>query len=169
MKVIICGSRTFEDYEFLKEQCLKILSEKQYQLVFSKKDVEVVSGNAKGVDLLGERLAKEEDFQVKVFPADWKNMNPKCPDNWESQDFLVRLGNNAMGDYNKQAGYIRNQEMANYVFREDSIIIVFDNEQGIKATGTRDMIKRGKKLGVEIYHIKCYNKENIKTKIWNKR
>jgi hypothetical protein len=167
MKVIICSSRTFENYEFLKEQCLKILIEKQYQLVFPKKNVEIVLGNAKGVDLLGERLAKEEGFQVKIFLADWKNMNPKCPDNWESQDFLVRLGNNGMGDYNKQAGYIRNQEMANYIFREDSIIIAFDNEQG--TTGTKDMIKRGKKLGVEIYHIKCYNKENVKIKIWNKR
>lgn len=171
MKVIICGSRTFEDYEFLKEQSLKILIEKQYQLVFPKKDVEIVLGNAKGVDSLGERLAKEEEFQVKLFPTDWKNMSPKRPKGWDVQEPLVRLGNNWQGDYNKQAGYLRNQEMLDYLLEHDNnLVIAFDNEsETTKSTGTRDTIRRAKKLGLEVYQIKCYNRENIKIKIWNKK
>jgi hypothetical protein len=61
MKIIIAGSRTYNDYELLKRVCDETLS-----LI-----TEIVSGTANGADKLGERYAKEKGYPIKQFPADW--------------------------------------------------------------------------------------------------
>lgn len=81
MKVIIAGGRDFNDFSLLKETCDRAL----INLV----DVEIVSGGAKGADLLGEKYATESGYPCKSFPADWEK-------------------------YGKAAGYKRNAEMAKY-------------------------------------------------------
>ena len=91
MKVIIAGGRDFSDYEKLKSFCDETLSDKT--------DIEIVSGKAKGADSLGEQYAKEKNYPVKEFPADWK------------------LG--------RGAGYIRNTQMANY---SDMLICFWDGK-----------------------------------------
>ena len=61
MKVIIAGSRTFENYDLLKStmaSCGLVVDE-------------VVSGCARGADSLGEVWAKENNIPVKKFPANW--------------------------------------------------------------------------------------------------
>lgn len=61
MRCVICGSRTIDDYEFLKQAILE-----------SKFDItEVVSGCAFGADRLGEQWAIEQKLQLHKFPADW--------------------------------------------------------------------------------------------------
>jgi hypothetical protein len=61
--VIIAGSRTFDDYDKLKEIC---------DLIIILTDTEeIVSGGAKGADALGEKYAKETGYPVKRFLADW--------------------------------------------------------------------------------------------------
>lgn len=92
MKVIIAGGRGFNDYKFLFEKCENILSK--------QKDVEIVSGTARGADELGEKYAKEKGFKLKQFPADWDK-------------------------YKKGAGYIRNKQMAEYA---DSLIAFWDGK-----------------------------------------
>ena len=62
-KVIIAGSRDFDDYDYLTqkvEHCMRHVSR-----------FEVVSGGARGADQLGERYAKEQDLPLKIFPAEW--------------------------------------------------------------------------------------------------
>jgi len=81
MKVIIAGSRDFDDYELLRKYCDHVLQ--------NQKEIEIVSGTAKGADQLGERYAKERGYSVKQFPADWDK-------------------------HKRSAGYIRNEEMAKY-------------------------------------------------------
>ena len=83
-RVIIAGSREFNDYEFLKEKCLFFLSSK---LKDPKYKVIIVSGNARGADSLGERFAKEQNLPLELFPANWDK-------------------------YGKSAGYRRNKDMA---------------------------------------------------------
>lgn len=61
MKVIIAGSRTFDDYDLLCQVCDNLLED----------DAEIVSGTAKGADKLGERYANEKGYQIKQFPAEW--------------------------------------------------------------------------------------------------
>jgi hypothetical protein len=65
IKVVIAGSRTFDNYDLLFEKCSEAL--KDYDSV----EVEIVSGGAKGADKLGERFAKEKGFALTLFPADW--------------------------------------------------------------------------------------------------
>ena len=64
LKVIVAGTRTFNDYALLKEKLDVILC--------TKTDIEIVSGMAKGADTLGEQYAEEKGYKIKQFPADWK-------------------------------------------------------------------------------------------------
>jgi len=59
MKTIIAGSRTFNDYEFLKECCDK------------ETITQVISGTAYGADKLGEKYAKDNNIDLVLYPADW--------------------------------------------------------------------------------------------------
>lgn len=63
-RVIVAGTRSFDDYE--------LMSSKLDRLLATLTDVEVVSGKAPGADTLGERYAKERSYLLKEFPADWK-------------------------------------------------------------------------------------------------
>jgi glycerophosphoryl diester phosphodiesterase len=90
MKVIIAGGRTFTDYGLLCQSADRALSKQT--------EVEIVSGTAKGADLLGERYAADRGYPVKKFPADWDR-------------------------YGKSAGYRRNAEMAEYA---DALIAFWD-------------------------------------------
>ena len=55
-KLIIAGSRTFNDYDLLKTNVTNIDT-----------ITEIVSGTAKGADLLGERFAVENNIPIKKF------------------------------------------------------------------------------------------------------
>ena len=64
MKLIIAGTRTFDNYKLLKESVLKNINISDIE--------EIVSGTAKGADSLGELFAFENDIPVKRFPANWE-------------------------------------------------------------------------------------------------
>ena len=64
MKVIIAGSRGFNDYETLCKFCDYIIGEPE-------DEVEIVSGTARGADKLGERYANDRKYTIKEFPANW--------------------------------------------------------------------------------------------------
>ncbi len=61
-KVIVAGSRDFNDYEFLEEIMNNYLG---------GDIVEIVSGTAKGADSLGERYAKENGHNLVQYKAEW--------------------------------------------------------------------------------------------------
>lgn len=63
-RVIVAGSRGFNDYERLRDVLDKLLASKL-------PDVQVVSGAARGADQLGERYASEKGLGVNRMPADW--------------------------------------------------------------------------------------------------
>lgn len=111
-KVIIAGSRGFSNYKLLKETCNNVLREKK-----KTHNVIVVSGNARGADMLGEKYSKDEGFGLEIYPADWKK-------------------------FGKSAGFRRNEQMAEVA---DGLIAFWDgksngtkhmidiaNEKGIK-------------------------------------
>jgi len=64
MKVLVCGSRDFNDYKKMKEV---LDSEYHYGRGFST----VIEGEARGADLLARRYAEEHGLDVLPFPADW--------------------------------------------------------------------------------------------------
>ena len=84
VKVIIAGSREFNNYDLLAEKCDYILSR---LLNNPQCEVIIVSGTARGADQLGERYARDRNLNIERFPADWSL-------------------------HGKSAGYIRNKQMA---------------------------------------------------------
>ena len=94
IRVIIAGTRTFSDYDLLCERVDDLLAK------CKDKEIEIVSGGAKGADALGERYAEEHGLPCKVFPADWDK-------------------------YGKAAGPIRNKQMAEYA---DACIVFWDGK-----------------------------------------
>lgn len=91
-KVIIAGGRDFNDYDLLSYKLNRILK--------NKTDIQIVCGMARGADSLGERYAKENNYLIKEFPANWDK-------------------------YGKAAGYIRNKEMAEYA---DACVCFWDSK-----------------------------------------
>ena len=83
-KVIIAGSRDYDDYHHLSTACDFLLSD-----LYPDARIEIVSGTARGADKLGERYAKERGYLLTRFPADW-NM------------------------HGRSAGHLRNRDMAEY-------------------------------------------------------
>ena len=114
IKVIIAGTRDFNDYAFLKKNVDYFLQ----GINPNNEEIEIVSGNARGADKLGERYAKEHNLPVKLFPGNWHK-------------------------YGKRAGYLRNQEMANY----SDVLIAFWDE---KSKGTKHMIDIAKKQDLTV-------------------
>ncbi len=67
-KIAVGGSRSFEDYELVKEVLDKLLIEG---------DV-ILSGNAPGADRLGERYGSESGLKVKIIPSEWEKHGLKA-------------------------------------------------------------------------------------------
>ncbi|SRR6266704_138249 len=65
MRVLVCGSRHFNDYAKLKTDVLNVLPVVDYL------DTTIISGHARGADTLGERLTEDMEWKCEVYPADW--------------------------------------------------------------------------------------------------
>lgn len=83
LKVIIAGSRKFNDYEILRDFCDYLLANK----VADGYKIVIISGHAQGADMLGERYAEERGYELIIMEANWNK-------------------------YKKGAGRIRNNKMA---------------------------------------------------------
>lgn len=81
---------------------------------------EVVSGGCRGVDKMGERWAEERGIPVNVFNADW-------------------------GQYGREAGELRNRDMAEYA---DGLILFWDG----KSPGAGCMLREAAKAEIQIRH-----------------
>ena len=126
MKVIIAGSREFNDYEKLYNFCEKVLA--------NQKDIEIVSGTASGADKLGERYAKEKGYKLKEFPAKWTDL--------DATPCSVKYDKNKK-PYNVLAGLNRNEKMAKYA---DALIVFWNG----KSSGTKNMIESATKNKLKI-------------------
>ena len=94
-KVIIAGSRGFSNYKLLREECNKFLREKRKAC-----NIIIVSGHARGADVLGEKYANDEGFTLEIFPAQWKK-------------------------FGKAAGFRRNEQMGEVA---DALIAFWDGK-----------------------------------------
>ncbi len=113
-RIIVSGGRDFDDYQRL-ESILDDVTE-------GRTNVEIVSGHAKGADLLGERYAREHGIMYAVFPADWKQ-------------FPIR------------GGFIRNREMLDYATDEKAMLISFWDGS---SHGTKDMMELAEEAYVPV-------------------
>lgn len=63
MRVIVAGSREFNNYHKLKKKLDSILK--------NQTDITIISGTANGADKLGERYAEENHHKLEEYPAMW--------------------------------------------------------------------------------------------------
>ena len=112
MKTIIAGSRNILDYNIVEEA-----------ITLSKFNItEVVSGTARGVDLLGEKYANNYNLPIKQFKPNW------TPN----------------GILDRGAGHKRNIKMGNYA---DALIAIWDG----KSKGTKQMIDYATSKGLKVF------------------
>jgi len=128
VKIIIAGSREFDNYDFLKSNMDVLFN--LFGIDKEKEQIEIICGMCRGADMLGERFAKENNYAIKYFPADWDK-------------------------YGKAAGVIRNEEMAKYAAEyededDEGILVAFWDG---KSRGTKNMIDNAEKYGLAQYTV----------------
>ena len=104
-KVLVCGGRHFDNYDFLEVTLDSILS----SLDLSYDDCEIIEGGCVGADLLGAKYAKMHNIKVKQFDANWKK-------------------------FGRAAGPIRNSEMIEYLSTSKNPIVVAFVSKNSKGT-----------------------------------
>lgn len=124
MKTIIAGTRNIVSMSLL----LEAIEESNFEIT------EVVCGDAKGADELGNTWGINNKINVKHFPADWKNI--------QAPGAIVKQ--NQYGKYNAKAGMDRNEQMACY---SEALIALWDG----KSRGTKNMIELARKHGLKIF------------------
>ena len=117
--VCISGSRSFRNYPKMEDVMKN----------FRRAPIAIVSGCARGADVVGEYWAQQHNIPVVRFPADWSK-------------------------YGKSAGAIRNKQMVEYA---DEFIVFWDGESPgtkimidlIKASGKHLVLIKYKNRGVK--------------------
>lgn len=132
LRVIIAGSRDFDDFQKLMNSCNDILSKITDQHNNLDK-IRIISGTARGADWLDEQYAKNAGYEVSRFPADWDGLG-------------------------KRAGYVRNAEMAKYAMADGNYGILIAFWDG-KSKGTKHMIDLAEKNGLEVHIVRFDNEE----------
>ena len=89
-KVVIFGSRGFNDYDLLKEKCDAYLQNKK-----ETHHIIIVSGHARGADTLGEQYAKEKGYELETYPADWDKYGKKA--GFLRNEYMGDISNAAIG------------------------------------------------------------------------
>ena len=95
------------------------------------RDTLIIEGECRGADRIARDLAILLGFNILPFPADWKR-------------------------YGKAAGPIRNQQMLDE--GKPDLVIAFHNDLS-KSRGTRDMVNRAKKAGIQVKVIRSEQEE----------
>lgn len=114
-RIVIAGNRGFEDYSLLEEKLDEILEAEL-------EPVELVSGHAKGADLLAERYAEENDVPIHVIKPVWKT-------------------------YGRAAGPIRNRQMLDYAREATPLVVAFWDG---KSKGTKNTIDTASSLKIPV-------------------
>ena len=115
-RVVVAGSRDFIDYA--------VMVEKLDALLINKKEthnIVIVSGCARGADLLGESYAEDRDYCVAKYPADWEQ-------------------------HGKRAGYLRNVTMA-----ENADAVVVFNQNDSRGSNHMEKIAIERGLPTRVY------------------
>lgn len=110
MKVLICGSRSINDPAVVAQAVAKS----------GMKPTHIVSGGARGVDILARFFARSKGIELTEYIADWDR-------------------------YGKRAGYLRNCVM---VGAADAVIAVWDGESPGTKHSIDYATARGKKVFV---------------------
>jgi hypothetical protein len=70
LRLVIAGSRNFDDYDLLESTLNEFIE--FHSIGDPDPGVLIISGLAKGADLLGVEYAYQKGYRVEKFPANWK-------------------------------------------------------------------------------------------------
>jgi len=115
IRLIIAGGRDFNDYPTVKLS-MKSFCDEHYTM---PNQITIISGMARGADILGVEWARSYGAEVVKMPAWWR-------------------GEDNNGEYNNAAGYQRNERMA----KDATHLLAFYDG---KSKGTGHMIDLGTK------------------------
>lgn len=68
IKLLVCGSRTINNSEWVFSEIEKYISESNLQY----SDIHIIEGEASGVDKISKQFAQSKNIPVIEMPADWK-------------------------------------------------------------------------------------------------
>lgn len=121
-EIIINGSRRFLNYAYLR------IIVKQFVIDhhIDPKDIEIISGGAKGADTLAIRFAHEYNLKLTIMYPDWDKNG-------------------------KRAGIIRNIDMLDYAMYDPEDIPILISFWDGKSRGTKHLIDECTSRGVEVY------------------
>ena len=114
-RIIIAGGRDFDDVHLVALTLSNLLPDDT-----TPDSIQIVSGGAKGADAMGELVARDNNINLAIFPAQWDT-------------------------HGKRAGYVRNQLMADNA----DVLLAFWNETSKGTKHMIDIAKR-KNLEVHI-------------------
>ena len=131
IKLIVAGSREFNDASLLVAYLDFLLQN------YSKEDVVILDGGAKGADQMGGNYGSSRGIDVWKFNADWEDL--------EAIPCKIKTRSNGT-QYNLLAGINRNKDMGNNA----SHLVAFN----LGTSGTADMIAYSTKLGLIVKEVK---------------
>lgn len=115
IRLIVAGTRTFDDYALMREKLDRIILGLRED--YPGTPVVIISGNAKGADQLGIRYAMERNLSFRRFPAQWRQ-------------------------YGKAAGPMRNAQMLAHAKEGIPALVAFWDG---KSRGTDNMIQTARR------------------------
>lgn len=124
LRIIIAGSREFNDFTMLIESVTNIIS----NLNVGIDRIRIISGTARGADQLGEQYAINMRYELSKFYPDWDGLG-------------------------KRAGYVRNAEMAKFAMADGNYGVLIAFWDG-KSKGTKHMIDLAEKKGLEVHIVR---------------
>lgn len=130
-RILVCGGRTFTDTSI-------IFGYLDFKSRDFTEDAVIIHGAARGADSKAGEWAHIRGYKVEEFPAKWNDL--AHPDAVIATTSYGKL-------YNKNAGFIRNQQML--VEGKPDLVIAFPG-----GGGTENMIKQSKLAGLAPIRIK---------------
>ena len=148
IRIMIAGSRGFNDYQLLKNTIDKVLAD----LNLTQENIIDVNGEAKGADNLGGRYAKEKGYSIESYPAKWKDLNATP----------CKIKYNKYGPYNCLAGMNRNVDMV----KVSNIVFMFHDGTSHGTAHDLELCKKYNKKYVYInYNDSTKNSTNLNIKL----
>lgn len=120
MKILVCGSRHFNDWKLLVDTLWEIMDSRKTEQYVCTDEYTIIHGDAKGADSLADKFAYTFGTNLDVYPADWDT-------------------------HGKAAGPIRNKQMLDE--GKPDLVIAF---LAPDSRGTKNMIEQATKAGVPV-------------------
>ena len=111
MRVLCCGDRFWTSYEIIRRELEKL---DDYTVI--------IEGCAKGADSISGYIARQLNYEVLEFPANWDK-------------------------YGRAAGPIRNKQMLDE--GKPDLVLAFHSDIK-RSKGTKNMIEQAKKRGIKV-------------------